>query len=117
MNRRMLTLVTLMAMVGAACYLPRVEVERDVTTFILASVTQCSAETIAGQVRNDADVPVHVLLNISWLDLASEPYHDVDLELPRIDAESTSEWSVTADEELDQPIVCTAEVSTVEALE
>ena len=116
-STRAAALVAALALVVSGCYLPRVDVERDVTTFILASVTQCSAETVAGQLRNDADVPVRVVMNVAWLDIASEPYHDVELELARVEAESTAEWSVTAGEELDPPIVCTAEPFTVEALE
>ena len=114
--RRLATLTGL-ALVLSACYLPRVEVDRDVSTFVLAHVTQCSAETVAGEVINDADVPVRVLLNVAWLDVASEPYHDVELEVPRVEAESTGSWSVVAGEEVDRPIVCTAEALLVEALE
>ena len=106
-----------LAIVTAACYLPRVDVERDVSTFILASVTQCAAEVVGGEVRNDADVPVRVVLNVAWLDIASEPFYELELELPRIEAESTEQWNIAAQEELDSPIVCTAEAFTVEALE
>ena len=72
MKRRSVAAISAVALLASACYLPRVDVERDVSTFVLAHVTQCSAETVAGEV---------------------------------------------AGEEVDRPIVCTAEALLVEALE
>lgn len=113
---RLVKLVTLMFVVSA-CYLPRADVQRDVSTFVLASVSHCSSESVGGALRNDADVAVRVMLKTSWLDIASVAYHEVEHEIPRVEADSTEQWTVLAGEEVDPPLVCTVEIAVVEPLE
>lgn len=106
-----------LALAVSACYLPRADVQRDVSTFVLASVSQCSSESVGGAVRNDADVAVRMVLNAMWLDIASVVYHDVEHEIPRVEAESTVEWTILAGEDVDPPLLCTVEATVVEPLD
>lgn len=113
---RSAALVALMLVVSA-CYLPRNDVQRDVSTFVLASVSQCSAESVGGALRNDSDVAVRVVLKVMWLDIASVAYHEVEHEIPRVESKTTEQWTVLAGETVDPPLVCTAENGTIEPLE
>ena len=112
-----LALMAAVALLASSCYLPRADVDRAAETFVLASVSQCSSESVGGAVRNDADVAVRVILTTMWLDLSSEVYHEVELELPRVEAKTTEPWTAFAGEEVASPLLCTAEASTIEALE
>ncbi len=117
MTRGRLPLVIAISLLAASCYLPRADVQRDVETFILASVSQCSSKSVGGMLRNDADVAVRLELLTMWLDLSSEVYHEVELTVPRVEAESEVPWSVEAGAEVDPPLLCTVETSSVEVVE
>ncbi len=117
MTRGRLPLVLLITILAASCYLPRSEVRRDVETFILASVSQCSSESVGGTLRNDSDVAVRLELQAMWLDLSSEVYHEVEFEVDRVDAGSELPYSVEAGAEVDPPLLCTVETSSVEVIE
>ena len=117
MIRGRLPLLIPILLLAASCYLPRADVQRDVETFILASVSQCSTESVSGMLRNDADVAVRVKLLAMWLDLSSEVYHEAELTVERVEAESELPWSVEAGGEVDPPLLCTAETSSVEVIE
>ena len=112
-----LAVITGVALLASSCYLPRADVVRAVDTFVLASVSQCSSESVGGALRNDADVAVRVVLTSMWLDLSSDVYHEVVLELPRVEAHTTEQWTAFAGEEVAPPLLCTVEASTIEALE
>lgn len=101
----------------SGCYLPRANVERDPSTFVLASVSHCSAESVGGAVRNDSDVSVRVVLKATWLDIASEVYHEVEYEVPLVEAESEIEWTASAGEPVEPPLLCEIEATEVEPLE
>ena len=117
MTRGRLPLVIAISLLAASCYLPRADVQRDVETFILASVSQCSSESVGGMLRNDADVPVRVELLAMWLDLSSEVYHEAELTVPRVEAASEQPWTIEAGDEVAPPLLCTAETSSVKAVE
>ena len=117
MTRGRLPLVIAISLLATSCYLPRSDVQRDIETFIQASVGQCSAESIGGMLRNDADVPVRLELVAMWLDLASEVYHEVEFEVARVEAESELPYTVGAGADVDPPLVCTVETSSVEVIE
>ena len=112
-----LAVMAAVALLASSCYLPRADVDRAVETFVLASVSQCSSESVGGALRNDSDVAVRVVLTTMWLDISSEVYHEVEVELPRIEAKTTESWTAFAGEEVAPPLLCTAEASTIEALE
>ncbi len=112
-----LAVMTGVALFASSCYLPRADVVRAVDTFVLASVSQCSSESVGGALRNDADVAVRVVLTSMWLDLSSEVYHEVVLELLRVEAHTTEPWTAFATEDVAPPLLCTVEASTIEALE
>jgi len=101
---------------ASACYLPRADVQRDVSTFVLASVSECSTESVGGAVRNDSDVAIHVVLKGMWLDIESVVYHEVEYDIARVDAESTEQWTILG-EEVDPPLLCTVEAVVVEPLD
>lgn len=105
------------SLLAVSCYLPRAEGVRDVETFILASVSQCSSGSVGGMLRNDADVAVRLELVAMWLDLSSEVYHEVELTVPRVDPASETPWTVEAGAEVDPPLLCTVETSSVEVIE
>lgn len=112
-----LMLVGVLVVAASACYLPRANVERDVSTFVLASVSQCSMESVSGAVRNDSDVAVRVVLNATWHDISSEVYHEVEHEIPSVEAESEVEWTASAGDPVDPPLLCEVEATVVEPLE
>ena len=116
-RRGRLAVMAAVALLASSCYLPRADVDRAVETFVLASVSQCSSESVGGALRNDADVAVRVVLTSMWLDLSSEVYHEVVLELPRVEAHTTEQWTAFSTEEVASPLLCTVEASTIEALE
>ena len=113
---RLLLWITI-PLLAVSCYLPRSDVDRDVDTFILASVSRCSSESVGGMLRNDADVAVRLELVAMWLDLSSEVYHEVELAVPRVDAASEVPWTVEAGAEVDPPLLCTVETASVEVIE
>ena len=115
--RGRLPLLAALSLLAVSCYLPRAEGERDVETFILASVSQCSSESVGGMLRNDSDVAVKLELLAMWLDLSSEVYHEVEFEVARVEAESEVPYSVEAGAEVDPPLLCTVETSSVEVIE
>jgi hypothetical protein len=117
MIRGRLLLLILISLLTASCYLPRSDVERDVETFILASVSQCSSDSVGGMLRNDADVAVRLELLAMWLDLSSEVYHEVEFTVDRVEAESELPYSVGAGAPVDPPLLCTVETSSVEVIE
>ena len=117
MARGRLPLLIALSLLAISCYLPRSDVERDVETFILASVSQCSSESVGGMLRNDADVAVQIELVAMWLDLASEVYHEAELAVARVEAGSEQPWSVEAGAEVAPPLLCTVETSSVEVIE
>ncbi len=117
MTRGRLPLLMAVLLLAGACYLPRSEVQRDVETFILASVSQCSSESVGGMLRNDSDVAVRLELVAMWLDLSSEVYHEVELSVARVDAQSEASWTVEAGVDVDPPLLCTVETSSVEVIE
>ncbi|MDE0377446.1 MAG: hypothetical protein OXK16_16005 [bacterium] len=117
MTRGRLALLVAISVLAVSCYLPRAEGDRDVETFILASVRQCSSESVGGTLRNDADVAVRLELVAMWLDLASEVYHEVGFTVDRIEAESEVPYSVEAGADVDPPLICTVETSSVEVIE
>ena len=117
MTRGRLSLLVATSLLAVSCYLPRAEGDRDVETFILASVRQCSSESVGGTFRNDADVAVQLELVAKWLDLASEVYHEVEFTVERIEAESEVPYSVDAGADVDPPFICTVETSSVEVIE
>ena len=117
MTRGRLSLLIAIVLLAASCYLPRSDVQRDVETFILASVSQCSSESVGGMLRNDSDVAVRLELLAMWLDLSSEVYHEVEWTVPRLDAASEVPWTVEAGPEVDPPLLCTVETSSVEVIE
>ena len=117
MIRGRLLLLILISLLAASCYLPRSDVERDVETFILASVSQCSSESVGGMLRNDADVAVRLELLAMWLDLSSEVYHEVEFTVDRVEAGSELPYSVGAGATVDPPLLCTVETSSVEVIE
>lgn len=112
-----LSLLVAISLLAVSCYLPRAEGDRDIETFILASVSQCSSESVGGVLRNDADVAVRLELVAMWLDLSSEVYHEVEFEVARVEAESELPYSVEAGPEVDPPLLCTVETSAVEVIE
>ena len=67
--------------------------------------------------RNDADAAVKLELVAMWLDLSSEVYHEVEFTVDRIEAASELPYSVEAGAEVDPPLICTVETSTVEVIE
>ena len=115
--RGRLPLFLAISLLAVSCYLPRSEVQRDVETFILASVSQCSSESVGGMLRNDADVAVRLELLAMWLDLSSEVYHEVEFTVARVEAGSELPYSVEAGAEVDPPLLCTVETSSVEVIE
>ena len=115
--RERLPLLVALSVLAVSCYLPRSEVERDVETFILASVSQCSSQSVGGMLRNDADVAVRLELEAMWLDLSSEVYHEVEFTVARVEAGSELPYSVEAGAEVDPPLLCTVETSSVEVVE
>lgn len=117
MTRGRLPLLMIVLLLAGSCYLPRSEVQRDVETFILASVSECSSESVGGMLRNDSDVAVRLELVAMWLDLSSEVYHEVELSVARVDAQSEASWTVEADAEVDPPLLCTVETSSIEVIE
>ena len=117
MARGRLPLLIALSLLAISCYLPRSDVVRDVETFILASVSQCSSESVGGMLRNDAEVAVRVELVAMWLDLASEVYHEAELVVARVEAGSEQPWSVEAGAEVAPPLLCTVETSSVEVIE
>ncbi len=117
MNRGRMPLVIMILLLAASCYLPRAEVDRDVKTFILASVSQCSSESVSGMLRNDSDVVVRVELMAMWLDLASEVYHEAKLTVPRVEAGGEQPWTVESGAEVAPPLLCTVETSSVDVVE
>ncbi|MDE0139601.1 MAG: hypothetical protein OXM57_01285 [bacterium] len=117
MTRGRLALLVAISVLAVSCYLPRAEGDRDVETFILASVRQCSSESVGGTLRNDADVAVRLELVAMWLDLASEVYHEVGFTVDRVEAESEVPYSVDAGADVDPPLICTVETSSVEVIE
>ena len=117
MIRERLPLLVALSVLAVSCYLPRSEVERDVETFILASVSQCSSQSVGGMLRNDADVAVRLELEAMWLDLSSEVYHEVEFTVARVEARSELPYSVEAGAEVDPPLLCTVETSSVEVVE
>lgn len=117
MTRGRLPVLVALSLLAVSCYLPRADVERDVETFILASVSQCSSESVGGMLRNDADVAVRLELLAMWLDLSSEVYHEVEFEVARVEAGSEVPYSVGAGAEVDPPLLCTVETSSVEVVE
>ena len=117
MTRGWLPLLIPLSVLAVSCYLPRADVDRDIETFITVSVRQCSAESVGGTLRNDAEVAVRMELVAMWLDIASEPYHDVGFTVARVDAGSEVPYSVEAGTAVDPPLVCTVEMSSVEVIE
>ena len=117
MTRGRLPLLIALSVLAVSCYLPRADVDRDVETFILASVSQCSSESVGGMLRNDADVAVRLELMAMWLDLSSEVYHGVEFTVARVEAGSELPYSVEAGVEVDPPLLCTVETSLVEVIE
>ena len=115
--RGRLPLFVALSVLAVSCYLPRADVERDVETFVLASVSQCSSESVGGMLRNDSDVGVRLELVAMWLDLSSEVYHEVEFTVPRVEAGSELPYSVGAGAEVDPPLLCTVETSSVEVIE
>ncbi len=116
-RRRRLAVMAAVALLASSCYLPRADVDRAVETYVLASVSRCSSESVGGALRNDADVAVRIVLTSMWLDLSSEVYHEVVLELPRVEAHTTEPWTAFATEEVAPPLLCTVEASTIQGLE
>jgi len=117
LTRGRLPLLVALAVLAVSCYLPRADVDRDVETFILASVSQCSSESVGGMLRNDADVAVRLELMAMWLDLSSEVYHEVEFTVDRVESGSELPYSVEAGAEVDPPLLCTVETSSVEVIE
>ena len=117
MTRGRLPFLIALSVLAVSCYLPRADVDRDVETFILASVSQCSSESVGGMLRNDADVAVRLELMAMWLDLSSEVYHEVEFTVARVEAGSELPYSVEAGAEVDPPLLCTVETSSVEVIE
>ena len=117
MGRGRLPVLVALSLLAVSCYLPRADTERDVETFILASVSQCSSESVSGMLRNDADVAVRLELVAMWLDLSSEVYHEVEFEVTRVEAGSELPYSAGAGAEVDPPLLCTVETSSVEVIE
>lgn len=112
-----LPLLIALSVLAVSCYLPGADVDRDVETFITVSVRQCSSESVGGTLRNDADMAVRLELIAMWLDITSEVYHQVEFNVARVEAGSELPYSVEAGAEVDPPLVCAVETTSVEAIE
>ena len=117
MTRGRLPLLIALAVLAVSCYLPRADTDRDIETFITVTVRKCVAESVGGTLLNDADTAVRMELVAMWLDIASEPYHEVEFTVDRVEAGGEVPYSVEAGAEVDPPLVCTVEMTTVEVIE
>ena len=117
MTRALLRIAIALSLLASSCYLPRADIQRDVDTLVLASVSRCSSESVSGMLRNDADVAVQIELTAMWLDITSEVYHEASLSVPRIEAASEVPWKIDTGAEVASPLQCTVEMSSVEAIE
>lgn len=117
MGRRGAALAVTLAVIGAGCYLPRADVDRPVETQVLVAVYRCTPDLVAGEVTNDAEVAISVVLKPKWLDQQRAAFHEVEIEPLEVPAGSTLEWEGNAGEEIDTPVFCEAETVSISAVE
>ena len=103
--RSIIGLAVAAALTTAGCYLPKANIDRPLESLVLPAVYRCTVDFVSGNVRNDADVDVTVVLRALWLDADSEPFHDSVTEPILVPSGETVEWEALAGETVDAPIV------------
>jgi len=112
--RGIVVLAVAAALTITGCYLPEATTDHPLESLVLAAVYRCTVDFVAGDVRNDAEADVTVVLRAIWLDKDSNPFHDAVIEPILIPAGETVEWEVPAGEKVDTPTFCGAEVVSVD---
>ena len=97
----------------AGCYLPQADVARPVEAEVTVAVYRCTAELVAGEIVNGADVAVEVMLKPKWLDNQSNVFHEVEVGPFEVPANGAAEWEGVAGEAVANPALCQAETVSV----
>lgn len=97
----------------SACYLPGQDVDRPLENQVQITVRECTADLVAGEIENDADVAITVELIPKWLDTASQVYHTVEVTTEPVPPGELVRWEAPAGESIDPPLLCQAEIVRV----
>lgn len=98
---------------ATACYLPGADSTLPVESQVQAAVYRCTAEKVAGDILNNADVPIVISIKAKWLDTDSAVFHEVEAGPFQAGAKSSVAWEVEAEEQVADPAQCQAEIVSV----
>jgi hypothetical protein len=107
------TRVLALTVILAGCYLPQADVARPIEAEVTVAVYRCTAELVAGEIVNSANVAIEVILKAKWLDNKSNVFHEVEVAPFVVPANGTAEWEGAADEAVANPALCQAETVSV----
>lgn len=115
-SRQSLLLILVVMTLTAGCYLPQATTtDQPVEDLVRITVSTCTAQTVGGGARNDADIPVRVQVRAKWLDGSSTRFNEEQTQIERIAPGEQVEWQTQGgDDDLETPVFCEAEAQVVE---
>ncbi|HUP17564.1 MAG TPA: hypothetical protein VM848_16135 [Acidimicrobiia bacterium] len=96
-----------------SCYLPGRETILPIANQVQVPVYRCNADFVSGDILNNADVPIVVMIKAKWVDSASTTYHEVEAGPFSAGANSSVQWVVETEESVADPAQCLAEIVSV----
>ncbi len=111
---RLSAAVAATASLASACYLPASEVVLPLENMVLVAVYRCSETVVAGEVINDNDVPIQIVITPRWMDAQRVSFHEVAIDPIDVPPGSTVEWEAEAGAEIARPQFCEAETVAID---